>query len=491
MSFLDELRKGRAQEEASLRRARVGQGSGRKVMRDIMPPVAEGEPHTRHIPPPSRARRTSEQPVRKKTRFAEQPVHARPPAPPQEPAVALDRELMIRTWEPEGTRRSRFRKRIIVISAVVAAIGGFLIPTAVFPRFSVTIFPKVETVAVPRMELVAETTLDLPDPAKRRIPAISVTVERTATTEHEASGTKFIRDRAKGTVLLFNAFSSAPQTLVASTRLQDPSGKVFRLVRAVTIPGAQIRDAEIVPTSVSAEAIADTPGETYNIGPTEFRIPGFRGSPKYQGFYAKSEQPFSGGFEGEAKIVLAEDLRAASEDLTRRVVEETQAELQGKIPADPDFLAPDGSREVSVTEVIQPKPGERYDRFPTTVSARGRLIAIRRSHLSETAAVHLLPEESTLPMRLPASQPELTIETVRVGPGSTVTLALGGRLGYWQETNLKELTDTLRRSTPGKAEAYLRGRGEIEAFRIKRFPSWLWFVPERAQGLTIEIETPR
>ncbi len=48
----------------------------------------------------------------------------------------------------------------------------------------------------------------------------------------------------------------------------------------------------------------------------------------------------------------------------------------------------------------------------------------------------------------------------------------------------------LRASTPEKAEAYLKSRPEIESFRIKRFPAWLWFIPARPGGFRITVEPP-
>lgn len=447
------------------------------VVRDIMPPAptAALQRAIRESPPAA-------------------PAEARPEPPPRQVTSSLrprEPELAIRTWEPELLRRGRIKKRLMLATGGGAAAIGFILATFVFPKFSIVLHPNVRSIAVPRTELTADTAAVAADAAGRRIPAILIETEKTSREEYASSGTKFIRERARGTLTLYNAYSSAPQTLVANTRLQDPSGKVFRLSAGVTVPGAKVAEGAIVPTSINATVVADEPGEQYNIEPTQFRIPGFRGTPKYQGFSAASTERFGGGFVGEARVIESADLTRASEDLTRRVVAALQDELRGAIPPDQDFISPDGAREVTVTRIDTPRAGERSERFLISVTARGRLIVTRRSHLTQALAALLLPKDGQPPPRVGATQPGLVVSEARFGlrPGE-LRMTISGELAYWHETNTNDLAAILRTSTPRKAEAYLRGREEVESFRIKRFPRWLWYIPGRTGGLDVRIQPP-
>lgn len=491
MGYLDRLKKEKGLNSNSDAMPPLGPSkkTKRPLVRDIMPPEGQSE---------IRAMAGGRKEVRKdkgETQGAKEKGQAAPEIKPlSKPApvpLLADQDIAIRTWEPAAARYSRWRRKIILSSAAILAAGGFILPTLIFPKFSIIIFPKIYTIALPALELSAETGVTAPNASARKIPAIRVEVEKTITQEYAASGTKFFRDRARGKVLLFNAFSSSPQTLVASTRLQDPSGKVFRLEKGIVIPGAEVQEGKIVPTSITAGVIADSPGEAYNIGPTEFRIPGFRGTPRYQGFYAKSEEKFSGGFEGEARIVLSEDLKRASENITKTLVEDLRSELEKRIPADPDFLAPSGGREIAVLSLDQPRPGERFDQFKVTAAGRGRLMAVRRSHIIETIGVILLPPMPELKFKLPSAQSNISVANGRLGPSpSELHFTVSGELDYWREIDAADLVKTLRTSTPKKAEAYLRGREEIGSFRLKRFPGWLWFIPQRESGLEIRVEAP-
>ena len=470
--------------------------SPRRMVRDVLPPNGRASLQQGGPPIPSPRAKPPVQPPPppyppKPQRRPSRPQPRPFPSVEPPPAIEPDGELTIRAWEPETARRSRIRRRLIVASLVILVIIGFGAPTFIFPTFSITIHPKIESMDLDRIEISAEPALTAPEASGRKIPAIAINVEQTIKQEYEASGKKFVQERARGTVNIFNAFSSQPQVLVASTRLQDPSGKVFRLVERIIIPGAGVEEGKIVPTSIAAEVIAEGSGDSYNIGPAEFRIPGFRGTPKYQGFYARSEKAFAGGFEGEARIVLSEDIKRASEDLTRRVFELISQELDAKSPAGPDFLSPPGSREIAVVKIDTAKVGERFELFPATVSARGRVLAVRRSQLHEVLAAILLPSASELALQTAPTQKELVLEGAKLeGGGSRLILALKGKLDYFRDINVEELKSILLTSTPKKAEAYLRGREEIGSFRIKRFPSWLWFIPLREDGLRVMVEPP-
>lgn len=487
MGYLDRLKK---ETEPGIAPAGRTARPQKRIVQDIAPPEAGPiRLQPRSSAPAARGRfRAREETAEANGGAAPLAAASAPQTLPSEPEPAI----AVHTWEPDALRRTRRKRHLVLSGAGLAVLLGILLPTIAFPRFSVTIVPKMEAVNVPAIEFAADTASTAPQASQHRLPAIEVAVDKTVSASFESSGKKFFQERARGTVLIYNAFSSAPQSLIANTRLQDPAGKTFRLRANATVPGARVSEGKIVPTSVSAEVIAEEPGEASNIAPVEFRIPGFRGTPKYQGFSAKSEEAFTGGFTGEARIVEPEDLRRASEELTRTAIEALAEELAGKIPADPDFFSPAGARELVIARIDQPKAGERHDQFTVSVQAHGRAMLIRRSHLGGILSELLLQPNTDMPgVRVAPDQPDLILGGVRLGPGAgEMHLAASGKLAFWREADQTAVASVLRASTPEKAEAYLRGREEVGAFRIKRFPFWLWFIPSRENGLTIKVESP-
>lgn len=128
-----------------------------------------------------------------------------------------------------------------------------------------------------------------------------------------ASGRENVEAKAKGKLTVFNTFGSQPQSLVATTRFLSPDGKIFRLDKAVTIPAAKIVSGKIEPSSIEVAVTAEKAGTDYNLAASadKWRIPGFQGTPKYDGFFAEAKSALSGGFIGEKAVPTVEDLQKA------------------------------------------------------------------------------------------------------------------------------------------------------------------------------------
>ncbi len=161
----------------------------------------------------------------------------------------------------------------------------------------------------------------------------------------DATGQKEVISKSGGVVIIYNNFSSTPQALVAGTRLESPEGLIFRLNSPVTIPGKKTVSGKAVPGSVEVKVTADSTGEKYNLNLTDFTIPGFKSTPKFNLFYARSKAPFTGGAIGTVAVVspavLAETQKVLQEELTASALKKITTELPK------DFVFIDGSYEKS------------------------------------------------------------------------------------------------------------------------------------------------
>jgi len=156
-------------------------------------------------------------------------------------------------------------------------------------------------------------------------------LEASASAKIPVTGTKKVNRSATGRATIYNMYSSAIQKLVMDTRLETKDGKIYRIQNPVSIPGLSIIDGKVVPGSVNVSIKASMPGSQYNIPPSEFTIPGFKNSPKYEKFYAKSSENISGGFSGEVKTSSPEDVEktqkklegSLKQELTKKVLDQT------------------------------------------------------------------------------------------------------------------------------------------------------------------------
>lgn len=104
---------------------------------------------------------------------------------------------------------------------------------------------------------------------------------------------------AVGKVTLINE-TTAPQPLIATTRVLSADGVLFRLKDAVTVPAQG---------SITASVYADVPGARGNIATSTFTIPGLS-EEKQKVIYAKSDNEMSGGVR-TIGIVDNEDVEKA------------------------------------------------------------------------------------------------------------------------------------------------------------------------------------
>ncbi len=190
-----------------------------------------------------------------------------------------------------------------------------------------------------------------------------------------------VKRPAEGKLTVFNAYSSTPQSLVAKTRFETPDGKVFRLKETVKIPGAEIVDSKIKPASVEVEVVADEPGAGYNIGPVDkWTIPGFKGTPKFEGFYAKSDGLMRGGVIGYQAAPTEEEIVNAKKKIKEALVEALRGET--KVLMTDNFEVLDGTTAFKVNkEEIYPTP-ESETNFSVFMEAEMKQLVFEKDMLS-------------------------------------------------------------------------------------------------------------
>ncbi|MBL7045266.1 MAG: hypothetical protein ISR98_01570 [Parcubacteria group bacterium] len=142
-----------------------------------------------------------------------------------------------------------------------------------------------------------------------------MTIEKTDSKKIEATGREEIEEKASGKIVIFNDFNSSSQRLIKNTRFETPDGLIYRINKSVVVPGQKTEDGETIPGSIEVTVYADEVGEDYNIGLTDFTIPGFKGSPRFEEFYARSKTTMTGGFVGEKLSADPIDLANAKEEI--------------------------------------------------------------------------------------------------------------------------------------------------------------------------------
>lgn len=151
----------------------------------------------------------------------------------------------------------------------------------------------------------------------------------------KSTGTVHAEDKASGTITVYNNFQTAPFKLVKNTRFQSANGLIFRTPADVSIPGKSGN----TPGQVTITVVADQAGESYNVAPGKFTVPGLKGGASYAGIYAQSTQAFTGGFKGDRPGVSDSDKAAALAAVRSRLESKARASIDNA--TDGSIVLPD------------------------------------------------------------------------------------------------------------------------------------------------------
>ena len=287
---------------------------------------------------------------------------------------------------------------------------------------------------------------------------VTVTVESTGTPS--SSGQK-----AQGSVVIYNAYSDASQPLVATTRLETPDGLIFRITKGVTVPG-MTEGGE--PGAVEVVVVADQTGEAYNVGPSEFTIPGFKGNPKFEKFSARSGSGMKGGATGGGDgvaTVSKEDLRRAGEEAKRVFRERFESAMAERSEGDERF-APD-SVEIAVSgNTIAPEAGFAATSFEYRATYIGKTFLFSEGELRREAERILNADAS---FHGSYSAEDLTLEYLPTDPdygAESYPLSVRATALFVAQVDLGGLRNDLLGRRLDDMESVLRTHPEIERLDI-------------------------
>lgn len=299
------------------------------------------------------------------------------------------------------------------------------------------------------------------------------------------SQVKEFKEKASGEITIYNAYSSKSQILVANTRFETPDGKIYRINKGITIPGAKVVEGKIEPSSIVVKVYADKPGEEYNIGLTDFTIPGFKDSPKYQDFYAKSKTEMTGGFLGEAKVVSQEDVDKLREKILSYLEDTLETKLNQNIPS--SFLQPQKSKKLTtIKESFNPQVDKPGGKLEMEIEAQIDSFGLLKEELENLLILSYLGEELKDKTKI-VNLDELSIkaENIDFEKGEFDLLVKGKAHFVWKIDQDKLKEDLINRGVR-KIEEIFSGYPEIKKATVIFRPSFWQFFPQNPKRIIIE-----
>ena len=381
------------------------------------------------------------------------------------------------------------RKRITMTSgAVLIAIAAFYVAIFVLPRANASVEVKKDSWNF-NGAVVIDKSIAKVDAEGGKIPGQVFTQKNTGTVKLPASGKQFIERKASGELTVYNAYSSQPQGIVASTRFVTPSGVVFRITKALVIPGAKIENGKIIPSSVTAEVVADKAGIAGNLAPTmKLTIPGFIKTPKYNGFYGELKDGTTGGFSGETRVATENDVKAAKAEGARSAEEAVRGQIAGQIP--PGFKTADGATRFTIAKQGVDTIADADGNFSVTTDAQLSVFAFREQDLKELLAERIAAAKGV--------QFKIDTEILKYGPSTsqgTASLSSGRvslPIEYTAALSHVLDVDALRQAIAGKSDKVLNttifGTPGITGGNVSLWPFYVKTVPKDLDKITITVK---
>ncbi|MCX6729890.1 MAG: hypothetical protein NT058_00085, partial [Candidatus Portnoybacteria bacterium] len=325
------------------------------------------------------------------------------------------------------------RKLFITILVVIALLALAFVVYFVLPRAQVVISPKREKVQF-KTNIIADRDVNSTNIETSEIAGQVFETEKIESREFPSTGERDVLEKAKGKVTIYNQYSSSPQTLVKTTRLKSPDGKIFRLTSTITVPGAVIDEGKIIASSKEVEVEADEAGTTQS------------------------------------------DIAGAIEIVTLELKDKALQDFKAIIPADLKLLSDAQSLSVveSSSSIQANQPGEKF-----TVSVKVKMAGIA---FKENDALSLIEKsinnEALKSRTLLFSTIQVTYKTLKLDlKQGFIELDCDVAADSIASFDEQKIKDDLAGKNETDVRKYLSSLPDIETAKVIFWPFWVKKVP--------------
>ena len=379
---------------------------------------------------------------------------------------------------------TEFRPKFFIWAFVVFTAGIFVFNILqILPRATVTIIAQTKDWSY-KDSVITDKSAVL-DIVSMTVPNQVFSQKKNADLKFPASGRRQVEKKASGTVTVYNSYSSDPQPLVEQTRFMTPDGKIFRLAKNITVPGAKVIEGRIVPSSIDTEVVADQPGPDYNVAPVKlFTIPGFKGTPKYQSFYADSKVNMAGGFIGEIAFPTEDDIKSAKNSAQKTLEDSLKVTLFAQIPK--EFKVLDGATRYKAVEQKIDEEADQSSSFGVFTEAQLTAIAFKEEDMKSLLtrrAQHDNGEDFDV------RSYELSYELPRADfDKGVLTFPVNFKSVLAKHIDIEELRTKLLSKSESDLKSIVLSLPGLDRATISLWPFWVKSVPSNPAKVEIKVE---
>ncbi len=371
-------------------------------------------------------------------------------------------------------------KRLFLGFGIFSFLVGVLAVLFILPKATIYISPKAE-------ELREDIPLEIKTQDKKAdIPGTLIEVTEETSKDFQTTGKKDVGEKAKGTIIVYNEWDSSAQPLVAGTRFVTSDGKIFKTTEAVNVPGTKVEAGKIVAGTSNVNVEAGEQGESYNIGPSNFTIPGLPAD-KQAKIYGKSSGAMTGGLTKKVNVVSKSDIEEAKANLSDDLKNKAKDDLNKKVVGKKILEA------AIQEEVVEEKPslseGQEGDKFTLTSKKNFWTVAFSEAEAKKVISSKI---KETLSQDKEIVEDKLENIEYKIVSVAKDNLNLSVSVTAFATKKL-ELTKA-KLDLPGKSKEealeYFRQNNEITDTKVEFWPFWVSKVPLNRSRIEIKINIP-
>ncbi len=398
------------------------------------------------------------------------------------PVVEEEMEPEVRE-EPAAKKKRRF-KLVPVTAVFLVVLGvGYLLAAYILPRVTIDLSIKKTPFDINESVVVSSAATSVNDNGKTvTLPGQLLIASSSLVMNFPATGSSTVSNKAGGTLIVYNAYSSAPQLLVASTRFVSPDGHLFRSTKQVTVPGAKVTGGVIAPSSVSVAVVAAEPGPDYNVASSShWTIPGFEGTPRYAKFYADAPSGMTGGASGVMPIATQYDIMAAKAKAEANL----QDSLQGQLAilwADKFKILPDSSVFATSSETVTPATSD--SQFSVIIAGSMREMVFDEGMLKD--AFLSASGASSSATKIDEFTINYSSTTLSLGKG-LMSFKVSGNLVYEPAVDVASLKEKIIGQDAANLKTIIFGITGLEKANISFWPFYVTSAPEDPSKIELNL----
>ena len=402
------------------------------------------------------------------------------------PSVRTNSRVGLDLRDPMPTESGgRFGRAWLWGGVVLALLALGAIALVALRPTSVTVIPRSQNV------LFDETALFTAYPASSAATGtLSYTLETVTLEDSEvvpAKGVERVEEKASGTVIVYNEYSTQSVKLLKDTRFQTPEGLIYKVPAEVVVPGKK----GTAPGQIEVTVFAEKAGDKYNIGPvSRFTLPGLKSSPSmYSSVYARSSAATSGGFVGERPAASKGDVDAA------------RAKIRDRLQA--QILETVRSKNSETTLAFLDLTYIAFETLPQTAEAGGGARVHERARVelpifsadsfafTVAESVSANTENNSVMLKGTDALTAQLRSSSAAGAESPIQFALKGSVQLVWKVDVGELTQALAGRDEAAFQAIISGFPGIEEARARIEPFWKNSFPVDPSAIKVKISDPK